>query len=431
MRIYDIISKKARGDRLENDEISYFVEGYTKGEIPDYQAAALLMAMFINGLCEEETVCLTECMARSGDMLDLSPLGENTADKHSTGGVGDKTTLIVAPVVAALGGTVAKMSGRGLGHTGGTIDKLESIAGYNTTLSGEEFFTLAEENGIAVVGQSGNLAPADKKIYALRDSTATVSSLPLIVSSIMSKKIAAGAKNIVLDVKTGSGAFMKTLEDSKALAEQMVKIGKRCGRNMAAVITNMDMPLGNAVGNALEVAEAVAVLRGEQQDDLYYVSVELASELVCLLKGVSKETAVSLVEDCIRSGKAYDKMLEWVASQGGDTACIMDTKLLPQAKYSLDLKGKSGYICSMDTEKIGVAATLLGAGRVKKEDTIDHAAGIIIRKKTGEYCEEGEPVCTLYSNDDGKLGAARDMYLSALSFGDKPEEKPLIYEIIR
>ena len=429
MRMYDIIAKKAEKKELSRQEIEFFVLGYTDGTIPDYQASALLMAMFICGLSDDETAVLTDCMARSGDMLDLSSL-RNTVDKHSTGGVGDKTTLIVAPIVAACGGTVAKMSGRGLGHTGGTIDKLESITGYNTALSGEEFLSLVSKTGIAVVGQTGNLAPADKKIYALRDVTATIASLPLIASSIMSKKLAAGAKNIVLDVKTGSGAFMKSLEDSIALAEKMVEIGKQNGRNTAAVITDMNRPLGNAIGNALEVAEAVEVLKGKQ-GDLYEVSIALASLMLSLVHGCSEQDAEKMAKDAVSSGKAFDKMCEWIASQGGSVDTIKDTNLLPKAKYSLDLKTKSGYICSMDAEKIGIAAMLLGAGRRKKEDSIDYSAGIILHKKTGDFLGEDEAVCTLYCNDEVLFSSAKEMFLSALCIGDEKREYPLIYKVIR
>ena len=429
MRMYDIIAKKAAKKELSKQEIEFFVFGYTDGTIPDYQASALLMAMFISGLSDEETAILTDCMARSGDMLDLSMLS-NTVDKHSTGGVGDKTTLIVAPIVAACGGTVAKMSGRGLGHTGGTIDKLESIKGYDTALSGEAFLSLVSKTGIAVVGQTGNLAPADKKIYALRDVTATIASLPLIASSIMSKKLAAGTKNIVLDVKTGSGAFMKNLEDSVALAQKMVEIGKQNGRNTAAVITDMNRPLGNAIGNALEVAEAVEVLKGKQ-GDLYEVSLTLAALMLSLVHGCSEQQAREMAKEAVVSGKAFDKMCEWIASQGGDISVIKDTNLLPKAQYSLDLYCESGYICSMDAEKIGVAAMLLGAGRRQKEDDIDYSAGIILHKKTGDFVKEGEAVCTLYCNDKKLFSDAKSTFLSAISIGDEKRDYPLVYEIIR
>lgn len=433
MRMYDIIEKKRNGDELSEKEINFFVKGYTDGLIPDYQASAFCMAVYFKGMTEKETVILTEAMANSGDTVDLSMFGNLSADKHSTGGVGDKTSLIVAPIVSALGGKVTKMSGRGLGHTGGTVDKLESIPGYKTTLSQEEFISQIEKVGMAIIGQSGNLTPADKKLYALRDVTATVDSIPLIVSSIMSKKIAAGSHNIVLDVKYGSGAFMKTLEDAEILAEEMVKIGKGCGRNMAALITDMDRPLGSAIGNSLEVIEAVKVLKGELENDLKEVCVSLASEMISLVYSISYDEAVSMVNDTLNSGKAFLKMKEWISAQGGNTDYIDNTNLFRKAEYSFDILAESdGYITSMDTEKIGLTSVILGAGRASKEDSIDFSAGIMIYKKTGEEIRKGEKIATLFTNNNASLDDAVKMYNSSISVSSKkPEPKPLIYKIIR
>ena len=433
MRMYDIIRKKRDGEVLTNEEIAFFVKGYTEGSIPDYQASALCMAIFYKGMTHEETVALTQCMATSGDTVDLSRFGTLSVDKHSTGGVGDKTTLIVAPIVASLGGKVAKMSGRGLGHTGGTVDKLESIPGYKTSLAPERFMEQVEKIGVSVIGQTGNLTPADKKLYALRDVTATVDSIPMIVSSIMSKKLAAGCHSIVLDVKVGSGAFMKTLADAEKLAGEMVSIGKSCGRNIAAVLTDMDRPLGSAVGNVLEVIEAIEVLKGNGPEDLREVCVALATEMVTLYKGVPVEEAKALVLDALTSGKAYAKMVEWVTAQGGDPAFFEDpnnyTGVTTAGYVAAD---KDGYIQKMDTELIGDTAVILGAGRATKEDSIDPAAGIMIEKKTGDYVKKGEFLCRLRTNAPDKWEEAVALYRSAVVIGDeKPEEKPLIYKIIR
>lgn len=433
MRMYDIIENKRNGRELSEEEINFFVKGYTDGSIPDYQASAFCMAVYFKGMTEKETVILTEAMANSGDTVDLSMFGSLSADKHSTGGVGDKTSLIVAPIVAALGGKVTKMSGRGLGHTGGTVDKLESILGYKTTLSQEEFISQIEKVGMAIIGQSGNLTPADKKLYALRDVTATVDSIPLIVSSIMSKKIAAGSRNIVLDVKCGSGAFMKTLEDAEILAEEMVKIGKGCGRNMAAVITDMDTPLGSAVGNSLEVIEAVKVLKGETDNDLKEVSVAIAAEMISLVYSVSRDEALKRVNEVLDSGKAFEKMKEWISAQGGNTDCIENTELFEKSQYSFDVNAQTdGYITSMDAEIIGLTSVILGAGRAAKEDSIDYSSGIIIYKKTGEKIRKGEKIATLLTNSKQCLADAEKMYLSAVCISsEKPESKPLIYKIIK
>ncbi|MBR3870647.1 MAG: pyrimidine-nucleoside phosphorylase [Clostridia bacterium] len=432
MRIYDVILNKRNGKELTDEEIAFFVSGYTSGEIPDYQASALLMAIYFNGMTERETATLTDAMARSGDTVDLSCFGELSADKHSTGGVGDKTSFIVGPIVASLGGKVTKMSGRGLGHTGGTVDKLESIPGYKINLSNEEFISQVDKVGMAIIGQSGNLTPADKKIYALRDVTATVDSIPLITSSIMSKKIASGSHSIVLDVKVGSGAFMKTPEDAKILAENMVKIGKRCGRNMAALITNMDSPLGNTVGNALEIKEAVAVLKGEQGGDLKDICIELSAAMLSLIYDTSLDVAREKALQTLKSGKAYEKMLEWISAQGGDTAYIEDTSLFPKSAFEYEVTSDcDGFITSMDTEGIGVASVILGAGRMKKDEKIDYSAGIVINKKTGDKVSKGDTLCTLYTNDKNAIEQAKKRYLSSLTFGqNKKEAEPLVYGCI-
>lgn len=430
MNICDIIRKKRDGGELTAAEIEFFVKGTVDRSIPDYQLSALLMAIFWRSMTDNETALLTDAMARSGDTVDLSRLGDLSVDKHSTGGVGDKTTLIVAPIVASLGGKVAKMSGRGLGHTGGTVDKLESVPGFRTELSPEEFITQTERTGLAVIGQAKDLAPADKVLYALRDVTETVDSIPLIVSSIMSKKLAAGSRSIVLDVKVGSGAFMKTADDARHLAEGMVTIGRRCGRNVRAVLTNMNMPLGKAVGNALEVAEAVEVLSGNGPDDLTEVCTVLASEMLSLCLGWSAQEAVRRVKDSIRSGAALAKMKEWIAAQGGDVHCIEDTSKLPAATHSEDIVSHcEGYLCSMDAEKIGRAATALGAGRRFKEDTIDHAAGIMIHKKTGDFVRKGEPLCTLLTNRPESIETARNLFSQAVGFSaERPAYQPLIID---
>ena len=431
--MYDILQKKRYGEELTREEIGFFIRGYTEGSIPDYQAAAFCMAVCFAGMTDRETAALTDAMARSGDTVDLSRFGNLSVDKHSTGGVGDKTSLILCPIVSSLGCKVAKMSGRGLGHTGGTVDKLESIPGYRTSLSEEEFLDQVEKTGLALIGQTGNLTPADKKLYALRDVTATIDSIPLITSSIMSKKLAAGSKNIVLDVKTGSGAFMKTPEDAEKLAENMVRIGKSCGRNVSALLTDMDRPLGFAVGNSLEVIEAVNVLKGLEKGDLYEVSVSLATEMVSLVKSISPEAARREVENAIESGKAFAKMKEWIAAQGGDTSVLDDTDLFPKAAFTYEVRApKGGRIRKMNAEDIGKAAAILGAGRISKEDPIDHAAGIVLAKKTGDSVKKGDVIATLFTNDEASVAQAEERFLSALEIGrgDVPEEK-LILKIIR
>lgn len=432
MRMYDIIAKKRDGGELSDAEIRFFVNGYTAGEIPEYQVSALLMAIYLRGMSENETTSLTQYMAMSGDMVDLSYFGSLSVDKHSTGGVGDKTTLIVAPIAAACGCKVAKMSGRGLGFTGGTADKLEAINGYKTDLSGDEFFNIVNKVGVAVVTQSGNLTPADKKIYALRDVTATVESIPLITSSVMSKKIASGAKNIVLDVKYGSGAFMKTKKDAEILAENMVKIGNLCGRNTAALITNMNVPLGLAIGNSLEVIEAINVLKGKQKGDLREISIALAGNMIALSQNISEQEGIALAKKALDSGKAFLKMREWIAAQGGDTACIDDTSLFKAAEYSMQVKASTGgFISEMNCEKIGVASAVLGAGRITKDDKIDLTAGIILSAKTGDYVSFGDNLATLYSNDKDKLKQAAEIYKSAVHIGGNAVKETLIYKTVK
>lgn len=433
MRMYDIIKNKRDNKELTKEEIEFFVKGYTDGSIPDYQASALTMAIFFNGMTEKETATLTLAMAESGDTVDLSLFGDKTVDKHSTGGVGDKTTLIVAPIVASLGCIIAKMSGRGLGHTGGTVDKLESIEGFNTSLTNEEFSRQVKNIGIAVVGQTGNLTPADKKLYALRDVTATVDSIPLIASSIMSKKLAAGSHTIVLDVKCGSGAFMKTPEDAKALAEEMVKIGKNNGRNMAAIITDMNTPLGKNIGNSLEVIEAIEILKGDGAEDLKFVACALATEIVALSKNISTQEASELVDNALSSGKAYEKLKEWISHQGGNVDLIESPENFTKAQFKEDITLENDcYISYMNAEEIGISSVVLGAGREKKEDFIDFSAGIVLNKKSGDKVAKGDIIATLHTNNKDSLKTAKEKFLSAIEFSNEnPKEIPLIYEIVR
>jgi len=428
MDMYSIIHKKRLGEELSEEEIKFFVDGYTKGDIPDYQASALAMAIMFVGMTDGETALLTKHMALSGDTVDLSGFGNLSCDKHSSGGVGDKTTLIVAPIVASLGGIVAKMSGRGLGHTGGTVDKLESIPGYRTELTPVEFMETAKKTGLCVVGQSGNLAPCDKKLYALRDVTATVDSIPLIVSSIMSKKLAAGSKNIMLDVKCGSGAFMKTEEDAFLLAKGMVEIGKRNGRNVSALVTNMDVPLGFAIGNSLEVIEAVKVLKGEIKGDILEVCLCLASGLVSALKGITNDEAKKLCSEAVSSGKAFEKFKEWISAQGGDAAYIDNTDLFPKAALKKEITAKKdGYIYSMNAEQIGYASCLSGAGRKTKADIIDLSAGIVLLKKTGDYVRCGDVIAYIHASSEDKAQSAASAFDCSYEIkADKPLEKPLI-----
>ncbi len=433
MKMYDIITKVKRGEPLTREEIRETVFSYTRGDIPDYQASAFLMAVCLRGLSDPETAYLTEAIADSGDRLDLSMFGNLTVDKHSSGGVGDKTTLIVAPIAASLGCKVAKMSGRGLGHTGGTVDKLESIPGYCTSLSANEFISQVDRLGIAVIGQSEGLAPADKKLYALRDVTATVDSVPLITSSIMGKKLASGTKNIVLDVKFGSGAFMKTPEDAEILAKSMVTIGKSCGRRVSALITDMDTPLGLAVGNSLEVKEAIDVLRGVGPEDLREICILTAAEMVSLAKNISSDDAIVLVTEALDSGKAYTKFTEWITAQGGDEEALKNTELLGKAKICREVYAKEeGYIRSTDAELIGLSSLALGAGRAKKSDIIDPHAGIMLNKKRGDRVCAGDRLATLFTDDESKLAEAENLLLRAYRFSEcEPEKQPLVRDVIR
>lgn len=433
MRMYDIIEKKKMGESLTDDEIHFVIDGYVKGTIPDYQVSPLLMAIYFSGMDDRETAALTKAMMNSGDVVDLSEFGDATVDKHSTGGVGDKTSLVVAPIMASLGCKMAKMSGRGLGHTGGTVDKLESIPGFKTSLSPDEFFDQVRNTGLAIIGSTANLAPADKKLYALRDVTATVNSVPLIASSIMSKKLAAGAHNIVLDVKIGSGAFMKTEEDGRTLARKMVDIGKSFGRNIAAVVTNMDRPLGFAVGNSLEVLEAVSVLKNESRGDLRDICVALASNLLSLCYGWSEEESEARANEAIESGATLEKFKEWITAQGGDASFVDDPSLLGKAEYTFEFKAeRDGYISHMNAETIGKTASVLGAGREKKTDDIDHTAGIILKRKTGDYVKKGETIALFYTSKEESEKAAAEMFSSAVDFSDEsPVEKPLVYGVIK
>lgn len=432
MNMYQILQKKKEKKPLTKEEISFFVQGFTKGQIPDYQASALLMAICLNGMNEEETAILTEEMMLSGDIVDLSAFGELSVDKHSTGGVGDKTTLILAPIVAAAGGVVAKMSGRGLGHTGGTVDKMESIPGMRVSLPSEEFFAIAKKAGVCVIGQSGNLAPADKKLYALRDVTATIDSIPLIASSIMSKKLASGAKSIVLDVKYGSGAFMKSVEDARELAKEMVAIGKSLGRRVVAMITDMDTPLGLAIGNALEIKEALAVLQNKGDPELTSLCLALSARMLSLSLSLPLEEAEKRAKEVLESGKAFAKMREWVSLQGADANALQNPALLPEAPFSRIVSAKrSGYLHSMNTEKIGLAAGALGAGRKIKEDPIDYGAGILLHRKTGSFAEKGDPIATLYASDPDLFEEAEKLFLSGVFFSsEKREPSPIIADII-
>lgn len=430
MRMIDIIEHKKRGLPLTDAEIGFFIRGCTAGEIPDYQASALCMAICFQGMNGEECASLTRHMMESGDQVDLSAF-PYTADKHSTGGVGDKTSLIIAPAAAVLGLSVAKMSGRGLGHTGGTIDKLESIPGFRTTLSPDTFMNQVHRIGAAIIGQSGNLAPADKKLYALRDVTATVDSVPLIASSIMSKKLAAGAHTIVLDVKYGSGAFMKTPEDAVTLAETMVTIGNANGRNTAALITSMETPLGEYVGNSVEVMEAWHVLTGKVRGDLYEVSCALCANMLSLAKEIPLADAEIMVRDAIDSGAARDKMLEWVSAQGGDPAYLTEEKFsIGQYRREI-IADRDGWL-STDSEGIGRAACLLGAGRLTKDDTPDLSAGIRLRRKRGDRISRGDVLGELFTSDESRLDAGEREFVCAMAIrDDKPEEMPLIYRTVR
>lgn len=431
--MYDIIHKKRNGGELSEEEIRFFIEGYTDESIPDYQAAALCMAVYFRGMTPKETSILTLAMAESGDQIDLGGIEGFTVDKHSTGGVGDKTSLIVVPIVASCGGKVAKMSGRGLGHTGGTVDKLESIPGFRTELNPDDFIKQVNGIGLCIVGQTGELAPADKKLYALRDVTATVESIPLIASSIMSKKLAAGSKGIVLDVKTGSGAFMKTVEESENLAKEMVAIGKSAGRSVTAVITNMDIPLGDSVGNSLEVIEAIKTLKGEGESDLTEVCLTLAAQMLSMVTGEDEKTCYSMVKGAIDNGLAINKLREMISAQGGNVNVVDDYSLFKQPKYTAEIFSEcDGYIEHTDAEKIGIASVILGAGREKKGDPIDPSAGIVLKKKTGDYVKKGEPLAVFYTDDEVKIEGAKQEFLDAFTFGnERTQPQKLIYKIIK
>ncbi len=428
MRMYDIIKNKRDGGKLSKEEIDFFVKGYTAGEIPDYQASALCMAIYFRGMDDEETTNLTLAIAASGDKVDLSGINGVKVDKHSTGGVGDKTSLIIAPIVASYGVKVAKMSGRGLGHTGGTIDKLEAIDGYQTSIDKKEFFRIVNEVGVSIIGQSGNLAPADKKLYALRDVTATVDSLPLIVSSIMGKKLAAGADCILLDVKTGSGGFMKTLEDSTKLAKSMVEIGHLAGKKVIALITDMDVPLGKAIGNSLEVIEAVETLKGEGPEDLTEICIDIAANMLYMAgKGTVKECE-ALAKKAIADGSALQTLVKMVHAQGGNEKLLLDTSLFKKAAYDYEVKApRTGYIEHVDTESYGMASLALGAGRAKKEDPIDYSAGITLEKKTGDFVKEGDVIAVLHTNKSESVKEAEERILNATEISSEPvEKKPTI-----
>lgn len=433
MRMYDIIHKKRNGGELSEKEIKFFVNGYTDGSIPDYQASALCMAIYFRGMNADETAALTLAMADSGDRIDLSGIDGFTVDKHSTGGVGDKTSLIVAPIVAANGGKVAKMSGRGLGHTGGTVDKLESIPGFRTSLTPDEFIKQVNDIGLCIVGQTGELAPADKKLYALRDVTATVESIPLIASSIMSKKLAAGSQGIVLDVKTGSGAFMKTVEDSERLAEEMVSIGKAAGRKVTALITDMDIPLGASVGNSLEVIEAIKTLKGEGEKNLTEVCLSLAAQMLCMVTGRDDMVCRKMAKKSIEDGSALNKLREMITAQGGNADVIDNSCAFKQPKLYVDIiSERDGYISRTDAERVGIASVILGAGREKKGDPIDPSAGIILKKKTGDSVSKGDVLATFYTDDETRIDVAKREFLDALIFGnEKPSKQKLIYKIIK
>lgn len=433
MRMYDLIMKKRNGGALSQEEIRYMVNSYTAGEIPDYQMSAMMMAIYFNGMTEEETLSLTMAMAESGDTLDLSGIAGVKVDKHSTGGVGDKTSLALTPMVAACGVKVAKMSGRGLGHTGGTIDKLESFPGFSTEIEIDAFERNVNEIGISIMGQTKDLAPADKKLYALRDVTATVDQISLIASSIMSKKLASGADAIVLDVKTGSGAFMKTLTDSVALAEEMTRIGNGAGRKTIAVISDMDQPLGFAVGNILEVQEAIATLRGEGPQDFMQLCLCLGSYmLVAAGKAEDEKQAEKMLKEVIENGKALEKLAEFVKAQGGDPSYVYQPQKFETARVQREIPApQAGYIQKIVCDEIGICSLILGGGRETKESTIDLSVGLILHKKVGDKVEKGESLATIYANDEGKCEQATERFLAAYTITNvKKETEPLIKKVI-
>ncbi len=431
MRMVDIIAKKRDGHALTKEEIEFVVNGYTNDDIPDYQMSSLAMAIFFQDMTDEERAYLTMAMVESGDQIDLSNIEGIKVDKHSTGGVGDTTTLVLAPLVAALDVPVAKMSGRGLGHTGGTIDKLESVEGFHVEISEEAFVKLVNEDKVAVIGQTGNLTPADKKIYALRDVTATVNSIPLIASSIMSKKIAAGADAIVLDVKIGNGAFMKTVEDAEQLAHAMVKIGNQVGRQTMAIISDMSQPLGRAIGNALELQEAIDTLKGEGPEDLTELVLTLGSQMVVLAqKAKDLDEARGMLQEVIDNGKALEKFKTFLSNQGGDASVVDEPSKLPTAQYQFELPAKrSGVVSEMIANEIGIASMMLGAGRQTKEDVIDLAVGLVLNKKVGDRVEEGESLLTIYANSEDVEQVKQKLY-DNITISDHAEQPQLIHTII-
>ena len=419
MRMYDIILKKRANLPLTDEEIRFVIDGYVKGEIPDYQVSALLMTIVFNGMNARELGTLTLAMAQSGNMVDLSNIDGITVDKHSTGGVGDKTTLIIAPLVAACGGKVAKMSGRGLGHTGGTIDKMESIPNLKVSLEQDAFINQVNKIGLAVIGQSEGLAPADKKLYALRDVTGTVDSIPLIASSVMSKKLASGAQAILLDVKVGSGAFMKNIEDARELAKAMVDIGKENGRSVKAILTDMDRPLGHAIGNALEIREVINTLKGHGPEDLTHECIIMAAHMLVLSHMCDYETALNRVQQALDSGAALERLRLMIEAQGGDSRVIDDESILIIGQFTYDvIAPQDGYIIHMNTEQCGIASVMLGAGRIIKDGPIDYSAGIVMHKKTGDAVSMGERIATLYASDESLFTNAAQTYLAAITIGD-------------
>ena len=428
MRMYDIILKKRSNLPLTDEEIRFVISGYVNGEIPDYQVSALLMTIVFNGMNARELGTLTMAMAQSGYMVDLSNIDGITVDKHSTGGVGDKTTLIIGPLVAACGGKVAKMSGRGLGHTGGTIDKMESIPNLQVSLDQEAFINQVNTIGLAVIGQSEGLAPADKKLYALRDVTGTVDSIPLIASSVMSKKLASGAQAILLDVKVGSGAFMKTIDDARALAKAMVDIGTENGRSVKAVLTDMDRPLGHAIGNALEIREVIDTLKGHGPEDLTHECLIMAAHMLVLSQICDYETALSRVQEALNSGAALERLRMMIDAQGGDSRVLDDESLLAIGKFTYDVTApQDGYITHMNTEQCGIASVMLGAGRTVKDGPIDYSAGIVMHKKTGDDVRAGECIATLYASHESLLLNAAKTYLEAITFG---KTAPIVVDTI-
>src|SRR5690625_4173265 len=432
MKMYDIIEKKRDGKHLTKDDIYFFINGYTEGDIPDYQVSALLMAIYFQDMDESERAVLTKAMVDSGEYIDLSAIKGIKVDKHSTGGVGDTTTLILGPLVASLGVPVAKMSGRGLGHTGGTIDKLEAIKGFHVEITNEQFIELVNKNKVAVIGQSTQLAPADKLLYSLRDVTATVSSIPLIASSIMSKKIASGANAIVLDVKVGTGAFMKNLDDARKLAKTMVQIGNEVGRKTTAIISSMEEPLGNAIGNAIEIQEAIETLRGEGPEDLTELSLELGAEMVVLADGsMTKEVAKQQLKEQLTNGKAIEMFKTFIEAQGGDGSIVDNVQNLPTARYTFDvLANEAGYVSHIVANEIGAAAMMLGAGRETKDSKIDLSVGVQLHKKVGAFVEKGDIICSFYANTENITDVKEKINENIIISNDQPKKEPLIFDII-